>query len=41
MGLFSPDPVQHDPLAPEEGSSYKPSPPYIGAHNQWVKVISS
>lgn len=38
LGLFSPDPIQFDPLAPEENISFKPSPPYLGAHSHWVKV---
>lgn len=39
LGLFSPDPTQANPLTPNEGVVFKPDPPYIGAHGQWIKVI--
>lgn len=38
LGLFAPDPVQIDPLAPSETTIVQPNPPYIGAHRLWIKV---
>ncbi|RWS14888.1 phosphatidylinositol 4 kinase-like protein [Dinothrombium tinctorium] len=39
LGLFAPDPIQVDPLSPQEGTNFAPSPPYIGAHKQWIKFL--
>lgn len=39
LGIFSPDPPQANPLSPYEGTIFVPSPPYIGAHELWIKFI--
>lgn len=38
LGMFAPDPPQANPLSPYEGTNFVPSPPYIGPHEQWIKV---
>lgn len=38
LGIFAPDPPQANPLSPYEGTQFIPSPPYIGAHELWIKV---
>lgn len=39
LGIFAPDPLQANPLAPHEETVFEPTPPIIGAHELWIKFM--
>ena len=39
LGIFAPDPEQANPLSPQDGTVFSPSPPDVGVHDLWIKFL--